>query len=188
MGRQLQLATTKIDELDLLRFTQSLGPIRVFQSSAHSIEDLWIDNWETGELPAAGLRIWPQKFAWVPEYKQTGGPKCPRESAGLFYVSNTSAAPILEFSSSSLLQRRYGRIYWAKDFSAPQGLNYDVGEFERLTDSVWRWVRKVGRRLPDKKPLSPYFLPDAWSRYGQALLPTNPLSPKPNSAYSSRLP
>ena len=166
MGRQLQLATTQPDEVELLRFISSLAPIRVFQSFAPSIDKLWVADWETREIPTAGFRIWPQTFGWLPEYAQTGGPKCPPESAGQFYVSNVYTAPVLEFSRSFLEEQRYGRIYWGRDFSAPNGLAYDAEAFARFTDSVWRWIRKTGRRLPGATAYSPYFLPDAWSRYG----------------------
>jgi hypothetical protein len=166
MGRQLQLATTQRDATDLLRFVGSLGPIRVFQSFGHSIGELWVDDWETRELPR-DFYIWPQAFAWAPAYAQTGGPKCPPERTGIFYIANAHPAPVLEFSGSILEQGRYGRIYWAGDFSAPNGLGYDAEAFARLTDSVWRWIRKVGRRLPRAKAYSPYFLPDAWSRHGK---------------------
>ena len=169
MGRQLQLATTQRDEVELLRFVRSLAPIRVFQSFAYSIDELWIDDWETREI-SADFRIWPQTFAWSPEYAQTGGPKCPPERAGLFYVDNAHTAPVLEFSRSVLEQQRYGRIYWARDFAAPDGLNYDAEAFARFVDSVWRWIRRVSRRLPDAAAYSPYFLPDAWSLYGKVAL------------------
>jgi|SRR6266481_2194178 len=166
MGRQLQLATTGADEVELLRFIRSLAPIRVFQSFARSTAELWIEDWETRKIPAALFRIWPQTFPWSPEYRQTGGPGCRAESAGQFYIANAHAAPVLEFSRSFLDEHRYGRIYWGRGFSAPQGLDYDEDAFARLTDSVWRWIRKVSHRSPDDKTHSPYFLPDAWSRYG----------------------
>lgn len=166
MGRQLQLATTDTDEVELLRFISSLAPIRVFQSSARSIAELWIDEWQTRKIPAALIRIWPQTFPWSPEYRQTGGPDCRPEDAGQFYIANDHDAPVLEFSRSFLDRVDYGRIYWARNFSAPNRLDYDEEAFARLTDSVWRWIRKVSHRLPDDKKHSPYFLPDAWSRYG----------------------
>jgi hypothetical protein len=169
MGRQLQLATTDADEIELLRFIRSLAPIRVFLSFARSAAELWIDDWETRKIPAAGISklcIWPQTFPWSPEYLRTGGPGCRPESAGQFYIANAHEAPVLEFSRSFLNEHRYGRIYWARDFSAPQGLDYDEDAFDRLTDSVWRWIRKVGQRWPDARTHSQYFLPDAWSRYG----------------------
>jgi hypothetical protein len=166
MGRQLQLATTRSDEVELLRFIRSLAPIRVFQSFAPSLDELWIDDWEVREIPTASFGIWPQTFDWSPEYAQTGGPKCPPERAGHFYVANSHTAPVLEFSRSFLMEHRYGRIYWGRDFAAPQGLAYDAEAFARFTDLVWRWVRKVGRRLPLARTYSPYFLPDAWSCYG----------------------
>jgi len=172
MGRPLILATTQPDEVELLRFVRSLAPIRVFQSCSRSIDDLWIKDWEHEEIPGAAFRVWPQTFPWSPEYAQTGGPKCPPERSGLFYVAHAGAAPVLEFTRSFLEDRRrpehtrFGRIYRARDFSAPHGLNYDAEAFAKLTDSVWRWIRKVGRRLPGAKAYSPHFLPDAWSRYG----------------------
>jgi hypothetical protein len=166
MGRQLQLATTQADEVELLRFICTLAPIRVFQSHTPTIDELWIEDWETRRIPNAGFDIWPQSFPWTPEYAQTGGPRCPPESAGLYYISNTNVAPVLEFSRSFLDEQRYGRIYWGRDFSAPDGLGYDADAFARFTDSVWRWIRKVSRRLPDAKTHSPYFLPDAWLQYG----------------------
>lgn len=170
MGRQLQLATTQPDEVELLRFIRSRAPIRVFQSFARSVDELWIDDWETRQIPTTGygfgFKIWPQTFAWSPAYAQTGGPNCRPEDAGQFYIADAHTAPVLEFTRSFLEKHRYGRIYWGRDFSAPHGLAYDAKAFARLTDLVWRWIRKVGRRSPDAWTHSAYFLPDAWSRYG----------------------
>lgn len=170
MGRQIQLATTTKDEVELLRFINRFAPIRVLQCQARSIDELWFDDWESREIELPGFarsfHIWPQKFAWSPEYKQTGGPDCRPESAGLFYVANTNDAPVFQFTRSLLEEHSYGRIYWARHFAAPNGLAYDEEAFARLTDAVWRWIRKLGRRSPDATNL-PYFLPDAWSRYGQ---------------------
>ena len=167
MGRQLQLATTRADEVEFLRYIHSISPMRVFRSFAPSVDELWIGDWETVEIPGGGFDIWPQMFTWSPEYAQTGGPVCPPERAGLFYVSNTNAAPIFEFSRSFIDRRQFGRIYWAKNFSAPNGLDYDVEAFTKLTDSVWRWIRKTGKQQPEAGAYSPYFLPDAWLRYGK---------------------
>lgn len=177
MGRQLQLATTDADEIELLRFIRSLAPIRVFQSFARSSDEMWIEDWETRKIPAVvryandfvilrGFYIWPQTFPWSPEYAQTGGPNCRPEDTGQFYIANKNAAPIFDFSRSFLDEHSYGRIYWARNFSAPNGLDYDEEAFARFTDSVWRWIRKVSHRSNAIKN-SPYFLPDAWSRYGR---------------------
>ena len=176
MGRQLQLATTQPDEVELLSFIRSLAPIRVFLPFAPSRDELWVDDWETRKIPkpkfylGSGFYIWPQTFPWSPEYAQTGGPNCRPEDARQFYIANKDAAPIFHFSRSFLDEHSYGRIYWARDFSAPDGLDYDVEAFARFTDSVWRWIRKVGRRSPNafkySAARSAYFLPDAWSRYG----------------------
>jgi hypothetical protein len=141
MGRQLQLATTQPDEVELLSFIRSLAPIHVFLPFAPSRDELWVDDWETRKIPkpkfylGSGFYIWPQTFPWSPEYAQTGGPNCRPEAAGQFYIANKDAAPIFHFSRSFLDEHSYGRIYWARDFSAPDGLDYDVEAFARFTDS-----------------------------------------------------
>jgi hypothetical protein len=167
MGRQLQLATTQSDEVELLRFIRSRAPIRVFQSFAPSIDKLWVDDWETREIPTASFGIWPQIFDWSPVFEKTGGPGCPPERTGQFYIADSHYAPVFEFSRSFLDEQRFGRIYWSRDFAAPRELTYDAEAFARFTESVWRWIRKVGRRLPGATTYSPYFLPEAWSRYGR---------------------
>ena len=82
MGRQLPIAATRQDEVELLRFISTLAPIRVFQNFASCPEELWIADWERQEVPGCGYSIWPQCFPWEPAYGQTGGPGCPPERAG----------------------------------------------------------------------------------------------------------
>ena len=149
MGRQLQLVATYPDEVELLRYIRSISPIGVFHFFTNTIDELWVSDWETRQIPAFQFYIWPKVFAWSPEYAQTGGPGCPPERAGRFYVNNTNSAPLLEYSRSFVDRGQHGRIYWAKDFSAPNGLDYDVEAFTKLTDSVWRWIRKAAKRRPD---------------------------------------
>ncbi len=161
MGRQLQLATTRTDETQLLRFIASLAPIRVFQSFAVSQDALWVPNYENVDVQWPMLYIWPLTFPWSPIYAQTGGPGCPRECIGQFYIANSHIAPVLELSCSDLLRRRHGRIYWGRDFSAPNGLDYDGTAFSKFVDRVWRWIRKVGTRV-SRDSLAPYYLPDAY--------------------------
>ena len=166
MGRQLQLATTRADEAELLRFVASLAPIRVFQSFAATPDDLWFADHSSIAVPPRILYIWLQTFPWVPVYKQTGGPGCLPEMAGRFYVANAHTAPILELSRFDLPQGRYGRIYWGHNFSAPRGLDYDEVAFSRLVDTVWRWVRKVSRSVPSGSGTpSLHYLPDAYKSH-----------------------
>ncbi len=160
MGRQLQLATTQTDDLMLLQFIATLAPIRVFQSHTSTQEEIWIPDPQNHDTLPWMLYIWPQSFPWTPIYKQTGGSTCPPERAGFFYIANTNVAPVLELSRSNLARQQYGRIYWGRDFSAPNGLGYDAAAFSRLVDSVWRYIRKVGKRAKGNTH-SPYFLPDA---------------------------
>ena len=166
MGRQLQLATTRADEAEFLRFVASLAPIRVFQNFAATPDDLWFADYGSIAFPPRILHIWPQTFPWVPIYKQTGGPGCLPEMAGRFYVANTGAAPVLELSRSDLSQGRHGRIYWSRNFAAPVGLDYDEAAFSRLVDKIWRWVRKASRSVPSGSGTpSLHYLPDAYKSH-----------------------
>jgi hypothetical protein len=83
--------------------------------------------------------------------------------AGWYYIRDKWTAPAIEFSRSNLENEQYGRIYWAKHFMAPNGLDYDVEAFSKWFDKVVRWVRKHGKR-PINSAYKPYFLPDAWSQ------------------------
>jgi len=173
MGRQLQLATTQEDDLQLIQIISDLVPITVFQSFADTPEALWLNDLADFSILPSHLYIWPKDFLLVPEYKQTGGPKCPKESRGLYYISNKNIAPLLELSRSNLSKRRYGRNYWGSNFSAPHGLSYDKAAFSDLVDVVWRRIRKVAKKEMSASS-SPYWMPQAlaWrarSEVGQAI-------------------
>ena len=58
----------------------------------------------------------------------------------------------------------HGRIYWAKFFSAPNGLNYDVELFHKWYNQITRWLKKQGKRQTGDA-YQVYYLPDAWNRY-----------------------
>lgn len=178
MGRQLQLASTQEDDLQLIQIISGLVPITVFQSFADTPEALWLNDLAGLSILPSHLFIWPKNFPWVPEYKQTGGPKCPKESRGLYYISNKNIAPLLELSRSDLSKRRYGRIYWGSNFSAPYGLSYDKAAFSDLVDVVWSQIRKVAKKAMSVSS-STYWMPQAlaWkarSEVGQAIEPSGP--------------
>ena len=173
MGRQLPICASVGDEIELLRFIATFSPIRVFRPFAQSQEALWIDYWERGSINVFDYSVWLQKFAWTPEFGETGGPGCPPERAGWYYVKNSSAAPVVEISRPPAGSCYGGRIYWAKNFSAPKGLNYDVAEFSRIVDQIWKWVRRNGHREKgDGSMVEPFFLPQAWiARSGETGTP-----------------
>lgn len=170
MGRQLPIVATPADERQLLEFVQSLSPIRVFVPFAKDVNSLWIDDWDHAKIDGFHFNIWLQSFVWEPEYKQTGGPRCPKERTGLWYVSNASSAPVIEVSRPLENGLSGGRVYWGSDFSAPNGLNYDASAFARVVDRIWKWVRRNGRRqLSENRPAGPYLLPDAWHQFSKSL-------------------
>lgn len=164
MGRQLQLAMRVEDERNLLRFVSSLARIRVMRMFARTKDELFIDDWEESELPL-DVYVWPEGFPWAHRFAQTGGPKCRREDRGFYYVSNLNTAPVLEIRRGSPPDAHLGRIYWARDFAAPHGLEYDDQAFSKLVDAVWRWIRRAGRRSEKR---GPWFLPEAWEHYARS--------------------
>lgn len=168
MGRQISLIATPEDERVLLRFLATLSPIRVFRTFAPSPEELWLDGWEEEDLPGFTFSVWLRQFPWEPASGVTGGPGCPPERAGQHYFANVSTAPVLEITRANPAQGRAGRIYWARNFSAPHGLAYDVAAFSKHVDQVWRWVRKQGRRVDDPALGTYYALPEAWFHADQA--------------------
>jgi hypothetical protein len=165
MGRQLQIAATTKDEISLLSFIHSIDKIRVFRFHTRDMDGIWILDWQNDLPPCDSLSVWPQSFPWTPEFKQTSGKRCPKESRGLFYISNTQQAPLLEIMRSNLEQHRFGRIYWAGKPSSSMACGYDADGFSKLADKIWNWIRRQSYRVPNSKN-SPYFLPDAWHLYG----------------------
>jgi hypothetical protein len=167
MGRQLPIVATPSDERELLSFMRILSPIRVYVSFAEAVDSLWIDDWEQRDIEGCGFNVWLRAFRWVPEYKQTGGPGCPESRRGLWYVSNGNGSPVIEVSRPLPDTDHCGRVYWARDFSAPDGLAYDSAAFAKQVDRIWHWIRRTGRRrLSGGKQDGPYYLPDAWSKVG----------------------
>jgi hypothetical protein len=154
MGRQIGIVATEQDERDFLVFLRSTANIQIFEAFAPTIGELQVGSFATEKAGHYDYRIWNSAFPWTPEYEQTRKGR----DKGLYYVSNSVVAPVIEFSRSGP-GRDPGRIYWAKYFCAPSGPYYDVAEFEAWFNTIVRWVRKVGMRK--KGLLEPYYLPNA---------------------------
>ncbi|MDQ0573028.1 hypothetical protein QFZ42_004862 [Variovorax paradoxus] len=45
------------------------------------------------------------------------------------------------FSRSNFPSDVPGRLFWAEDFAASDGLAYDAAPLSKRIDWVWRWVR-----------------------------------------------
>jgi hypothetical protein len=161
MGRQIAIAMTRKDEALFLEFLQSTVEIRLIESFAPSIDELFVDGFASELANHWTYDIWNTRFHWNPVYNRVGERAYIKEHIGWHYISNKNAAPVIEFRRSDVRQGKYGRIYWAKYFSAPDGLDYDVDEFSKWYDSIVRWVKKTsGGKVRDA--WTTYFLPDAW--------------------------
>lgn len=161
MGRQIQVALTPIDEEAFLSFLHNSANIVLLESFSKDIEGLWKNSFEPERFGHWQYYIWNKAFAWKPEYEQVGERAYYPEHIGWYYVTNTEAAPLVEFCRSDVYQSKYGRIYWAKYFSAPNGLDYDVEQFTEWYDKIVRWIkRSAAGNIKDGLVI--HFLPDAW--------------------------
>ncbi len=165
MGRQIAVAMLPEDETRFVQFLRSTTEIRLFRWSAPSPSQLEVFGTELGN--ERSFYIWPTAFKWEPEFSQFGEIAVP-ESRGRFYLRNTSAAPLLEYSRHGFEPgQAYGRLYWSKTFAAPVGLDYDSAVFETWYERVVRWVRKNGQRYKAERS-GPYYLPQALAKRSAA--------------------
>ena len=163
MGRQLAIAMTMTDEREFLAYLSSVGEIRIAESFATSVDALWVDRF-SAELDGHWVYyIWNREFHWTPEYGETDKGVGRTSRHTMAYISNASDAPLLEFDRSDVEAGRYGRIYWAKGFSAPSGLNYDVKRFAQWYDLAAGWVRKHAAGKKSQGSAVTWFLSDAWA-------------------------
>ena len=165
MSRQTQVAMTDADERDFLAFLRSTAEIQLFESSAPSPELMTVDQFAPREQGHWQYFIWNRSFAWAPEYQFVGRNAVVRDRVGWSFLGNKSSAPLLEYDRHNFSDARdgVGRVYWAKSFSAPAPLTYDVDAFSKWFDRVVRWIRREGRQL-QRGVFEPYLLPDAWAK------------------------
>ncbi|QYF94888.1 hypothetical protein KY495_06815 [Massilia sp. PAMC28688] len=169
MGKQTAIALTEKDESLFLDFLRASASIEIYRTTAPSDDLLKID-----QFPQRGANEWcyliaNTSFHWVPELRFVSDHAPIVSRRGWTYIANSSVAPVLEYSRHNFdNDLSYGRIYWAKNFAAPDGPQYDQDAFNIWYQKIVRWLRKNGQRRSND-PYSVYFLPDAWNRYnGQA--------------------
>lgn len=167
MGKQTAVAMTEEDERDFLEFLRCGREIRLLTLFAPTVQAIWADEFQPRVSGNWQYLIWNTQFPHTFRYG-TLGEQAPEDRRGWTYLDGHSRAPLIEYSRhnfTDLEGRTYGRIYWSK-LSGPSGrYSYDVDAFAKWYDEVARWIRKHGRQKV-KGPYNPYFLPDAWAKYG----------------------
>jgi len=161
MGRQVPVFATQADADALIAFMRETAEIAIFVNFAETAEGLWVEAPDVKGNPF--FRVWNKRFPWTPEYGRVGENSVEPKHVGWYYVRNTGAAPVVEFDCGTLGKGRWGRMYWSKYFTAPDGLEYDVDAFSQWYDKILRWIRKQGKKRPGDHP-GPYYLPDAWEQ------------------------
>ena len=135
MGRQVEVSLSEEQERELLAFLRAQANVQIIRTFSLSQAALFLDSFDPRGENNWSYYLWNRSFDWVPQYSVT------RTDPPSAYVSNSSTAPLLEYSRYT--QHGPGRIYWAKNFSSPNDLTYDVAAFERWYDSVVRRVKKL---------------------------------------------
>jgi len=170
MGKQTAVAMTEIDEVVFLEFLRSVSEIKILQGSASTQKEIWIDHFSPRGKGCRQFYIWNTSFPWQPRFCHATQERSGKREEW-YYVANTAEGPLIEYDRHDFADRTGqgdGRIYWAKIFAAPNGLPYDVEAFNEWFMRVVRWIRKNGKQRA-KGTLNPYFLPDAWTKYGNRI-------------------
>ena len=161
MGRQIQIAATPVDEKAFLEFLRQEADFILLESHAPTIAQLYKVSFEKVFRDHFQYQIWNRAFPWEPQYGQVQENPYNPDKIGWYYMRNKGAAPLIEFNRTNIDRPQFGRIYWSKYFSAPNGLDYDVEAFTKWFDKVIRWVRKNSAGKITTSWVT-WFLPDAW--------------------------
>jgi len=141
VGRQIAANLAEEDESEFLHFLRRSADIQLIRSFARTKDALFVDAFEPRGAGNWTYYIWNRAFPWVPTFAQTRADLPDVERRGWYYIDNMSAAPLLEYTRKGPdANAKDGRLYWAKTFSAPNGLAYDVPAFERWYEAVTKWL------------------------------------------------
>lgn len=153
MGKQVLIRATFGDEKRMISYLRSIADIKLIPYFADSEADLFIDDLEYGFPKYGGTYfIWNTKYPWDFEIKRT--------IDGRLFISDTDS-PLIEYKRSNCISGDDGRIYWAKYFAAPNGLSYDIDEFEIWYGSITKWIKKNSPGKTGQGRIT-YYLPEAW--------------------------
>lgn len=151
MGKQIQICTNEVDNLEFERFLVETFDCKFYQNFSNTVEGLQIKS--INEYKSQ-IRISNPSFKWIPEYAKTN-------KENLIYISNISTAPVIEFIHTNWVTNRHGRLYWSKYF-ASNNIDYDVVEFERFYNKVANWLKKNAKGKTKYFGINLYFLENAW--------------------------
>jgi hypothetical protein len=136
MGRQVAAKLTDEQERSFLAFLRRSADVTLIRAAGSNPDDLMATNFAPRGDWCWHYWLWNREFEWVPEISNHGDHVS---------ISNIEAAPLIEYVRHSFDgPEPVGRLYWAKDFAAPDGLAYDSVAFGKWVDSTFAWVRKHG--------------------------------------------
>ena len=157
MGRQIQICITPSDNDSLRDYLLSKYDCTFFQSFAPSEAELMLDSFNNTYLQESTIQIYFKSFDWSPVIKQTS------TKEQLYYIENTSTAPVIQFSKTDWETGHHGRLYWSKYFSGNP--EYDVDKFELVYKDLVKWIKKNAGGCIKTSGITIYYLKEAWARH-----------------------
>lgn len=157
MGRQIQVCTTESDNDVLRDYLLSKYDCIFYQRFAQTEASLLIDSFNECYLKESTILIYFKSFDWSPVIKQTS------TKEQLYYIVNTSTAPMIQLSKTDWETGQHGRLYWSKNFSGEP--EYDVDKFELVYKNLVKWVKKNAVGCIKTSGITIYYLKDAWERH-----------------------
>jgi hypothetical protein len=134
MGRQISAMLTDEQELALLAFVRNSADVELICAASPTADGLFCQQFAPRGDWRWSYYLWNRAFSSAPEISQ---------HQDHVSIGNTNAAPIIEYTRHNFnAPEPAGRLYWARNFSAPGGLAYEAAAFNKWFESVVRWVRR----------------------------------------------
>jgi len=161
MTKQIQIFSTEIDDKKIELFLRSNYNCVMFQSFAPAKDQLILADISITYHKYSGVHIWNKEFAWKPMYKQM------ITDEKLFYVSNKSGAPLIEFRKTNWGNNTSGGIYREKSFAASKS-EYDLDKFDKFYNDIVKWIKKNAKGKIKYCGINCYYLEDAWKLFADS--------------------
>ena len=137
MGRQVVAKLSDEQEQAMLDFLRQSADVALIRAAAPTADGLFTQQFSPRGDWHWIYYLWNREHPWTPQII---------EHRDHVSIGNTATAPLIEYTRHNFGGAEpTGRIYWAKDFSAPDSLDYDAASFSRWFDSVAGWLRRHGR-------------------------------------------
>ena len=137
MGKQVAAKLTEEQECEFLAFLRTTADVVLIRAAGATPDDLFDAEFAKRGDWCWHYLLWNRGFQWAPEISNHNDHVA---------IVNTNAAPLIEYTRHNFDgSEPVGRLYWAQDFAAPDGLAYDSSTFSEWVELAFGWVRRQSR-------------------------------------------